>query len=216
MTLRSQYLPSATCRAVLEKVFVCMAIGVLVVTSQPSKAYAAVLSGEQKKVFMNGIGAFDVTEDCNTSSSGSNLANNATVDERLQYIYTWFRGRGLTSTQAAAAVGNITSESKGNWLVSQYHQKNVTDPMTIPSSEQAKDAAEKNGAVGVGRAWGLIQWDHGARALYYQKKAGISGDISDINTQLQIILWHMKNESPTSAQNMLENFNQTDIGEATK
>ncbi len=162
-----------------------------------------------------GGGYYSTQVDCSiTSSSESSLALDASATERLQYIYTWLRGKGLTQIQAAAVVGNIAGESGGNPLASQDPKRDISDPMTIPTPEQAKVAAEKNGAVGVGHAWGIIQWDHGARAIYYQKKAGITGSISDMNTQLMLVLWHMKNESPTSSSNMFKDFNQTTIKEA--
>lgn len=113
----------------------------------------------------------------------------------LEKIYNFFLGKGLSDVQAAAVVGNIAQESGG-------------DPELVQGGGTTRDPSGLTcgSGVGCGRAWGLIQWDGGARALDYQQQAGLSGNIWELGTQLDIIWWHMENLSPTGASNMLEGF----------
>lgn len=181
-----------------QRVFIFLLIAVVAIASQPSKTYAATLSAEQKNVFLNGIGGFNVAEDCSVDSTDQSIPSDASSDERLQYIYTWFRGRGLTAIQAAAAVGNIAVESGG-----------------IANRVQGAGIKTNNDPAAAGSSgWGLIQWTPGSKIIGIAAKAGVTGPIHETNTQLEIVLWHMKNTSPTGASNMLAGFNQTDITEA--
>ncbi len=124
-------------------------------------------------------------------------------NSNLEKIYNYFRDKGLLAEQAAGIVGNIQVESGGNPLRSQ------TGPDT-------KDPTQFGTAVGVGKAWGLIQWDAGGRSVEYASQAKITTPIYELSTQLEIVWWHMNNTSPTSAQNMYKDYkNITDIAEAT-
>lgn len=134
--------------------------------------------------------AASTTEDAFTSSN---------ANTRLQAIFSYLVSKGLTTTQAAAAVGNIAQESGGDATLIQGG-KHTNDPSTLTTG---------------GHGWGLIQWDPGAKVLNIAKSANITNPIYLSPTQLDIILWHMKNESPTGAKNMLAGFTQTDIAEAT-
>lgn len=105
-------------------------------------------------------------------------------------IYSFFLSKGLTPVQAAGAFGNISQESGGDPTISQVGG-NTNDPSQFGT------------AVGVGKAWGLIQWDAGGRAIVYAEQAGITTPIYLLETQLNLIWWHMTNQSPTGVSNML-------------
>lgn len=176
-------------------------VGVLLmvaILSSPQTASA--LSAEQTRAFELGLFKVQADRPCDeTASSTTNtIPADASSDERLQYIYTWFRGRGLTAIQAAAAVGNIAVESGG-----------------IANRVQGAGIKTNNDPAAAGSSgWGLIQWTPGSKIIGIAAKAGVTGPIHETNTQLEIVLWHMKNTSPTGASNMLAGFNQTDITEA--
>lgn len=144
-----------------------------------------------KNVYM-----FDLDVDCNTSSSGDAPASDASSRERLQYIYTWFRGRGLTAIQAAAAVGNIAVESGG-----------------IPTRKQGKGIQTSNDPTSTGSlGWGLIQWSPGSKILKRAEQAGVTTPIYEMDTQLNIIYWLMTNTSEVGVKNMLKDFTSTTLG----
>lgn len=111
--------------------------------------------------------------------------------ENLEKIYNFFKSKGLSDIQAAAIVGNIFQESKGNPTLSQGGG-NLEDPSGLTCS-----------GYGCGRAWGIVQWDPGSLAIKYAKEAGISGPIHELSTQLQLVWWHMNNRSLTGVMDML-------------
>jgi hypothetical protein len=96
-------------------------------------------------------------------------------------------------------VGNISVESGG-----------------MPNRVQGAGTKTSNNPADAGDlGWGLIQWTPGKRVIGYAEKAGVSSSpIYAMDTQLQILLWHMKNDSPTGAKNMLEGFTQSSIIDA--
>lgn len=152
------------------------------------------------RVFDLGIDLLDVdiAQDCASSgsSSSSPLPDNATSAERLKYIYTWFRGRGLTAIQAAAAVGNIAVESGG-----------------IPTRKQGAGIQTSNDPTSTGSlGWGLIQWSPGSKILTRAKQAGVTTPIYEMDSQLNIIYWLMTNTSEVGAKNMLKGFTQGTLG----
>lgn len=127
-----------------------------------------------------------------TGSSGGTLIGN----DNLEKIYNYFLGKGLTDFQAAGIVGNISQESGGDPTIAQTGG-NVTDPSIFGT------------AVGVGKAWGLIQWDAGGRAIVYAKQAGITGDIAELSTQLDLIWWHLEKETPTYQMEFIKTYKET-------
>lgn len=173
---------------------------------------------------------FDITDDCNTSNSTDTLSSNASVDERLQYIYTYLRGRGLTPIQAAAAAGNISVESAGGdpTIVERNVKytgttlpKNSKDPAGLPKvgywprkGSDGKVFYDPNNIRQPG--WGIIQWTPSGKVVGLAQKAGITAPIYEMGAQLDLVIWHMKNTSPTGYNNMLKDFTQSDIGEAVQ
>lgn len=114
-------------------------------------------------------------------------------DSNLEKIYNYLIGKGLSDVQAAGAVGNIAIESRGDpTLIQISYQKEF-------GATHTNDPTPIRTKVGVGRAWGVIQWDAGGRAVEYAKKAGISTPIYELSTQLDLIWWHLTEETPAVA-----------------
>ena len=144
-------------------------------------------------------GGGDAPNDCVADSSLASLTGSTNMEK----IYNYFIGKGLTPEQAAGVLGNISVESGGN-------------PLNAQVGPDTKDPTQFGTAVGIGKAWGLIQWDAGGRSLEYAKQAGVSGPIYELLTQLDIVWWHMNNSSPTSSQNMYADYQHTKtVAEAT-
>ncbi|NCC19456.1 hypothetical protein EOM33_00140 [Candidatus Saccharibacteria bacterium] len=130
---------------------------------------------------------------CSTTTGSTGTL---TGNDNLEKIYNYFLGKGLTDFQAAGIVGNISQESGGDPTIAQTGG-NVTDPSIFGT------------AVGVGKAWGLIQWDAGGRAIVYAKQAGITGDIAELSTQLDLIWWHLEKETPTYQMEFIKTYKET-------
>ena len=136
-------------------------------------------------------------------------------DDNLVKIYNYFLGKGTSQKVAAAIVGNIYQESKGDPLLIQGG-KRTNDPSTVGLYSNGSMFENKPGQSSVGKAWGILQWDPGNAALYWQKQAGVSGDISQLETQLEIAWWHLNNLAPTSKKNILREMEAaSSVDEAT-
>lgn len=136
---------------------------------------------------------------CEPSSGGVVLGGR----DNLEKIFNFMLSKGLSREQAAGVVGNVSQESGGN-------------PTATQSGPETDDPSVFGTAVGVGKAWGIIQWDAGGRVLEYQRRAGVSGNIADLATQLEIVWWHMTTETPTSRKNFINEYKLiTDVTQAT-
>lgn len=152
-----------------------------------------------RNVIFTGEGNGEQEETCSEDDSSVTL----TGSENLEKVFNYMKGRGLSPEQAAGVVGNISVESGGN-------------PINAQVGPDTKDPTQFGTEVGVGRAWGLIQWDAGGRSVEYAKQANITTPIYELATQLELVWWHMNNTSPTSAQNMYKDYkNITDVAAAT-
>lgn len=130
----------------------------------------------------------------------------------LQKIFNYFVSKGLSQVEAAGAIGNIDTESGGDPTLAQGGiPKNTNDSLPeaqwVIDDKHVKDPSVYGTGVGVGKAWGIIQWDAGGRVLDYAKQANATGAIYRLGTQLEIVWWHMNNTSPTSRQNMMSGYN---------
>lgn len=128
-------------------------------------------------------------------------------NKNLETVYNYFLGKGLTKIQAAAIVGNIAHESGGD---PQNTQTGYTPDRTQDPTQVSIDSKGNQGG------WGLIQWTPAAKVIGIAERANITGPIYELQTQLDIVWWHMNNTSPTGVKNMLGGFTQTDITEAVK
>lgn len=123
-------------------------------------------------------------------------------EDNLKKIFNYFISKGVSIYVAAAVVGNIYQESKGDPLLVQGGGRS-TDPSTIGRYSDGSMFENKPGQSSVGKAWGLAQWDPGNAVLYWQKQAGVQGDVTSVRVQLDIIWWQLKNLAPTSKKNVL-------------
>ena len=116
--------------------------------------------------------------------------------DNAEKIWNYFKEKGLSDNQIAGIIGNMQQESGLN-------------PLRAQVGPDTDNPAQFGSAVGIGRAWGLIQWDAGGRAIEYAKKAGITSPIGALGTQLDLVWWHLNNQSPTGAMRALDRFKQT-------
>lgn len=138
--------------------------------------------------------------------------------ENLEKIFNYMRGKGLTDVEAAAVIGNVDTESGGDPTLAQGGApKNTNDDLPVGQwtfdGKHVKDPSVYGTGVGVGKAWGIIQWDAGGRVIDYAKQANATGDIFRLGTQLEIVWWHMNNSSPTGRSKMINGFKFTTEGE---
>lgn len=130
-------------------------------------------------------------------SGCSNATGELVGNDNLEKIYNYFISQGLSPEQAAGVVGNIAQESKG-------------DPTIVEGGNHTEDPS------GVSGGWGIIQWTPGSKVLGIAKQAGITGDISKLETQLQVVWWHMTTQTPTGVANFIEQYKTvTDVRAAT-
>ncbi len=134
---------------------------------------------------------------CSTSSIGS-----VPGEDNLHKIYNFFLIKGASKKAAAAMTGNIYQESKGDPLLIQGGER-TNKPETVGLYPDGSLFENKQGQGSVGKAWGLPQWDPGNAALYWQKRSGVTGDISKLEVQLEVIWWQLNNYAPTSQKNVL-------------
>lgn len=168
----------------------------------------------------NGVYAFTEGGACASGSSGSGGGDvdQSDNEKNLQYVYGFMLGLGLEDWQAAGVVGNIAQESGGDPTLIQtsYHDaygaSHTDDPSDI-------GGPKPNGPyeVGSGKAWGLIQWDSGGRAVNYARDAGITEPIHLLTTQVRLVEWHMRVQTPTGLANFWESYEKTaDLATATE
>ena len=170
--------------------------GILILSSTVTPAYAQIIDFSTNDIRLYDPNAEDPIA---CGGMGGELAGN----NNLQKGFNYFTSRGLSENQAAGAMGNIYEESGG-------------DPTIKQGGGNTNDPSQFGTDIGIGKAWGLIQWDAGGRAIEYAETAGITDPIYLLKTQLDLIWWHMENSSPTGYSNMLENYMTIeDIAEAT-
>lgn len=195
-------------RTIFSRSILVIASSVLVMAGSAAPAYAAgfteppEITNRQKahqNILFTGGGENAEEEACRAGAGPVNLTGNT----NLEKVFNYMKSKGLTSEQAAGVVGNIAVESGGN-------------PINAQVGPDTKDPSQFGTAVGIGRAWGLIQWDAGGRSIRYAEQANITGPIYELSTQLELVWWHMNNTSPTSAQNMHKDYkNIAGVEEAT-
>lgn len=156
----------------------------------------------------NQIGTYGetVASECSNDNT-SDAATALRGDSNLEKIYNFFADKGLSPVQSAGVVGNISQESGGDPQNTQggYTPDRTTDPTKVST---------KNGKQG---GWGIIQWTPSAKVVDIAKNAGITGPIHELETQLEVVWWHMNNTSPTGVKNMLQDYKgMQDVAEATK
>lgn len=175
-------------RARLKKLLLIIAVAIIPIATI-SFSTEPVYAIDERFFSLNDILYYnpDDTGLCPSTTSGTTALSGS---NNLEKIYNYMIGKGLSDFQAAGIVGNISQESQGN-------------PLRAQVGPDTQDPSVFGTAVGVGRAWGIIQWDAGGRAIDYAKQAGIAAPIYELSTQLDLVWWHMNNTTPTSAKNFL-------------
>lgn len=177
-----------------------VALSILVLAPAPIYAISPSEYGEQR------IHWYDPAA-CNPSSATNAISgsvNNGSNEDNLKHVYSYMLGRGLTDIQAAGVVGNIAHESGGNpGKVQASYSSKIGGVSNTTDTEVVRAMGTD---VGVGKAWGLIQWDAGGRAIAYAERAGITGPIGDMSTQLDLVWWHMNVETPTAKKNFMQEY----------
>ena len=115
-------------------------------------------------------------------------------EDNLQKIYNYFLATGLKDYQAAGIVGNIAIESHGDPTIIQGGG-HTDDPSTLTTPAHG---------------YGIIQWDPGNRVIDYAKRVGLDpSTVHTLKTQLDIVFWHMKVESPTGYRDFWSRYTKT-------
>ncbi len=140
---------------------------------------------------------------CGGQSDGTETTT-LTGSDNAEKVWNYFIGKGLRPPQVAGIMGNMSQESNFN-------------PTIAQTGGEVKDPSGFGTGVGVGKAWGLIQWDAGGRAIGYAKAAGVKTPIHELRTQLDIVWWHMTDgTTPTGAKFDMGKYKKiTDYKEAT-
>ncbi|QQS20199.1 N-acetylmuramoyl-L-alanine amidase [Candidatus Saccharibacteria bacterium] len=184
--------------------------GIIVLVTSQGKPVLAYTTDDFNCMYYNTCW-YNPTEVPTCSQPTSNVATSANNHENLVNAYNYFLskklpdGTPLSRIQAAAIIGNIAHESGGDPLNTQtgFTPDRTTDPTQVSFN-----------AKGDQGGWGLIQWTPASKVIGIAQKANITGPISELSTQLDLVWWHMNYDSPTSKKNMLAGFTQTDLREA--
>jgi Phage tail lysozyme len=108
--------------------------------------------------------------------SSTQLTGNTNAEK----VWNYFIGKGLSNTLVAAIMGNFEIESG-------------FDPTVYNVNQHTNDP---NGAGSY--AWGLAQWLPATKIFGIQQQSGVSGNIYDLATQLDIVWWEAStNNSPS-------------------
>lgn len=132
---------------------------------------------------------FNDPDDGGEQCGGEN-STTLTGNSNLEKVFNYLKGKGLNDVEAAAAIGNIDQESGG-------------DPTIIQGGGHTDDPSTINA-----KGWGLIQWTPGKKVLGIATGMKVTGKISELSTQLDILWGHMTGTSPTGASNMAIGFKQ--------
>lgn len=181
------------------RIILFMIAGVLLI-QQPVLAQEAYMSQEEQEKTSSYLTSQDIMfwthlqEICEDPSSAISLRGG----ENLEKIFNFFIDKGLSPVQAAGIVGNIVQESGG-------------DPLLIQGGGQTENPLEAGGA-----GWGIIQWTPAGKVLGLATEAGLdSSKIHTLETQLELVWWHMNNTSPSGTQNFINVYkNATDVKQA--
>lgn len=145
-------------------------------------------------------------------SAGSASSAELTGDDNGKKIFNFFLAKGAPKFIAAAIVGNIYQESKFNPILRQ-NKGEEPNPLVAGARHHPWNPSK---SAGIGDAWGLAQWDPGVAVLYWQKQAGVEGDITSLGVQLEVIWWQLNNIAPTSRKNVYANMvSSNDLSSAT-
>ncbi|PID33181.1 hypothetical protein CR969_02055 [Candidatus Saccharibacteria bacterium] len=98
--------------------------------------------------------------------------------DNLPKIYNYFIAKGVSKEIAAAIVGNISQESnEGDPLYKQGGGR-TDKPASVGLYADGTRFENKPGQKsGIGKAWGLSQWDPGNAVIYWAEQSGMKGSV---------------------------------------
>jgi hypothetical protein len=108
-------------------------------------------------------------------------------------VWNFFIGLGLSNYQVAGIMGNLEIESNFE-PTAMYPSTHGTDPT-------------------VDVAWGLGQWTEG-KVVGIQQKSGVAGDITLLETQLNIMKWEIDHQTPTGYQHFIDDYKKLVVTKA--
>ena len=178
----------------------------------PVAAAASGMSEDQQRLFHENINYFDIATCDSGDAQGSaccngSSVNNLTGSNNEEKTWNYFKGKGLSDKQVAGIMGNIADESHFDPEIMQVNGKDSKDPY---------DAGDLG--------WGIIQWSGngttgrstGDKVKKMYDGSGVSGNVYDLGTQLNMVWQHMHNHPVVTQPFDLNHFKSiTDVAEAT-
>lgn len=140
-------------------------------------------------------------ESCGGGGS-ADLAGN----DNIANAFSYFLGKGFDTMHTAAIVGNLWNEASLNPLrveaIGQGLPATSKDPAGLPVVKLPNGSMSQPG-------WGIAQWTPSGKIIGIAKDLGITGDITQLGTQLDIVYAEMTGTSPTGVKNMAEGLKNT-------
>lgn len=121
---------------------------------------------------------------CSATAANSTVSsvNVGSASDNEKTIWNWLVGQGLSGAQAAGIMGNIQQESD-------------FDPTIIQGGGNSNNPSAAGGG-----GWGLVQWTPGSKVLLDKAGAKATGNIYDIQTELQIAWWEAQGNGQWAGQ----------------
>jgi hypothetical protein len=147
---------------------------------------------------VNNTPFYNPNEQWCSDRGGTGTTTSLTGKDNVEKTFRYFVGRGLSPVQAAAVTGNIMDESR-----------HTIDPTAM------EKGGDSNNPLDAGSGgWGIVQWTPGSKALdvygnYTQPGHGVvqvSGDISTLAAQLDMVWDEMNDVAPTGVKDMVDNL----------
>jgi len=126
----------------------------------------------------------------NGCGDGSGGTTTLVGSDPLQQAYNYFVSKGLSNVQAAAVVGNLDDESS-------------LDPTVMEIGGHSNNPADAGS-----KGWGIAQWSPGIKVIGEAQKYNVTGDITKLATQLDIVWAEMNNTSPVGYQHLTNGLKQ--------
>ncbi len=143
---------------------------------------------------------------CSASGSGTLVGG-----ENLEKIYNFLIAKGLKPIHAAAAVGNIATESAGaadplivERLAGSGLPFSTNDPSSLPVVSGWPGGQTRQ------PGWGLIQWTPSKKFEQIIKDNNLPATKPyELAAQLEVIWWHIEDTTPTGRTDFYDKFTAT-------
>lgn len=176
---------------------------VLLIFTVASPALAQSISPDDKNSIYNDTVWYDPTAGgAPISACGGSIT--LTGSDKEQNTWDYFKAKGLPDQQVAGIMGNIQQESS-------------FDPERMQIGGDSQNPYDA-GSLG----WGIVQWSGnlgprstGDKVTAIYDQTGVTGNVYELSTQLDMVWAEMKGTSPNGTVNMLSGFEKiTDAGQA--